>query len=103
MATTTAKEPKTRQARKLEEADLAAFARLRILLDGFEAMAIYYFSEANDSKEKKKRVKEIEKRVRAFQDSMKKTAGLLGCPAGWCDCDGTCVPPQMCNICASGN
>ncbi|MEW6211921.1 MAG: hypothetical protein AB1631_26435 [Acidobacteriota bacterium] len=99
MATTSAKDTKTRQARKLEEADIAAFARLRILLDGFEAMAIYYFSEGSDSKEKKKRVKEIEKRVRAFQDSVKKTASLAGCPPGWCECDGTCVPPELCNIC----
>jgi hypothetical protein len=102
MATST-KVKKAGQSKSLEGPDLAAYARLRVMLDGFQGMAIHYFSGAGDSKERKKRATEIEKRIRAFQDMVRKHGGATKadsspCPKGWCDCDGVCIPPP-CGIC----
>ncbi len=96
MAKTSAKAKNQKTALGAE--DYAAYARLRVMLDGFEGMALYYFYGGNDAKERKKRGREIEKRIKSFQDSVKKTHNLLGCPPGWCECNGGCVPPP-CGIC----
>ena len=98
MAKASTKEKKNEQSKALGAEDIAAYARLRVLLDGFDGMALYYFYEGNDPKERKKRVKQIEKRIKAFQDSVKTTHSIAGCPPGWCECDGVCVPPP-CGIC----
>lgn len=86
------------QSKALGAEDYAAYARLRVMLDGFEGMALYYFYGGSDAKERKKRGREIEKRIKAFQDSVKKTHKLVGCPSGWCECNGGCIPPP-CGIC----
>jgi len=81
---------------KLEQSEIATLARLSMVLDSFRTLAIHHFANGNSVDERKKRAKQIEKRVKAFQQEAMTANKMMGCPGGMCDCGGVCLP---CNIC----
>lgn len=84
---------------KLEPSELRTLARLSLVLDSFRNQALHHFANGDSVEERKKRAKQIEKRVKSFQEEAMKANMIVGCPHGWCDCGGVCMP---CNLCPIG-
>ena len=74
-----------------------AYVRLRTVLDGLQISVLRYCLEEENAKIRIKRMTEIEKTVlpmiRAIQDKLALAPGP-GCPDGYFDCGGICVPYQ---------
>ena len=74
---------------------MAVYARLRTVLDGLEINALRYCLSATGDDERIQRAEEIEKEVmplvQRFQTKPGTTPGE-GCPDGYFDCGGVCVP-----------
>lgn len=72
---------------------MAAYARLRTVLDGLEINALRYCLSAPGDDERAQRAAEIEKEVMPLVKRFQaKTPGEEGCPDGYFDCNGVCVP-----------
>jgi hypothetical protein len=76
-----------------------AYMRLRTVLDGMQISALRYCLEAGSTRSKIKRIAEIEKEllpmIRGIQDRLTMApGGGGGCPDGYFDCGGVCVPYQ---------
>jgi hypothetical protein len=83
---------------RLEKSEIETYAYLRLVLDGFEALALHHFISGKDPEERKKRAKQAKDAVKAFQKKVMKSNKMAGCPKQFCDCDGVCVPCGFCPI-----
>lgn len=76
-----------------------AYVRLRTVLDGLQISVLRYCLEEESAKTRVKRMTEIERMVlpmiHAIQDKLAMAPGSGGgCPDGYFDCGGVCVPYQ---------
>lgn len=71
------------------------YERLRIILDSLEIGALRYYLDDTDGSEKTKRFEELSAQLVPICQSFWR-AGLkiapVGCPDGYNNCDGVCVP-----------
>ena len=95
-------------ADKASEEYLNQYIRLRTVLDSLESISLYYSLSGKSEGEKIKRFKKLERILKPALKEItelaapkpKKTARMVamddgnnnGCPPGYCNCNGVCVP-----------
>lgn len=92
---------------KASEEYLNQYVKLRTALDSLESISLYYSLSGNSESEKIKRFKKIERILKPALKEItelavprpKKTTKMMamadnnnGCPPGYCNCNGICVP-----------
>ena len=68
-----------------------SYVRLRTLLDALEISAVCYYMEGDTAAEKNLRAEEIERLIRPVLAEFRSGFGQ-GCPPGFNNCGGCCVP-----------
>lgn len=79
-------------ASNTESYDPYQYVRLRTILDSLEDGSIRYYLGALNSPEGPKRFGEIESRLMPIIEWLWGGPGALGCPPGYSNCNGVCVP-----------
>jgi hypothetical protein len=76
--------------------DHSDYERLRIILDSLQIGALRYYLNDTDAAEKAKRFEKLSSTLlpvcREFWGGAESIALAGGCPPGYNDCDGVCVP-----------
>jgi hypothetical protein len=89
-------EPPSKGEEPPSKGEHTEYERLRIILDSLEIGALRFYLEATDTAEKAKRFKELSSTLvpicRSFWAGAELSITLAGCPDGYNDCDGVCVP-----------
>jgi hypothetical protein len=85
------------QAKKISEQPeefFRAYTRFRTALDALELAALDYCLTPTDSGERVKRMAKVETQVKDLINQWRAPGGKAeeGCPEGYCECDGFCVP-----------
>ena len=75
-----------------ESYDANQYVRLRTILDSLQDGSIRYYLEFQDSAEGNKRFGELESRLMPIIKWLWEGAGAIGCPPGYSNCNGVCVP-----------
>jgi hypothetical protein len=86
-----------RERRKTASDFPPAYVRLRTVLDGLQISALRYCLEEKSVQKRLKRISELEAIllpvIRSMQDKLILPPSA-GCPEGYFDCGGVCVPYQ---------
>jgi hypothetical protein len=75
-----------------ESYDANQYVRLRTILDSLQDGSIRYYLEFQDSLDAHKRFEELESRLMPIIKWLWGGAGAIGCPPGYSNCNGVCVP-----------
>jgi hypothetical protein len=96
MATSSKKAVKRSRPRRVKsKTNLTQYARLRTILDSLEIGALRYYLDAKSTSEREQRFERIQSALLPIIRQMwGRGEAIDGCPEGYMDCGGVCVPYQ---------
>lgn len=75
-----------------KEKEKNSYLLLRQALDSLELMAIRYYLYGKTAADRRERAKKVRENARVFLGSLDASRDAGGCPPGYYNCDGFCVP-----------